>query len=122
MSRSYVWTMSNTAVLGQRKQAAVNEIKIGPMAWKYALILIVFMSGLFYLTQSTTNATINKDINTLKDKLATEIQETKDLEATVVQHAALSEVDEAKGKFGLVPFAKMDYVITPGGGFAGQNN
>ncbi len=119
MSRGYVWSMSNSAALGTRKKVATSEFKVGPNALKFLLVLIVFFSGLFYIGQAANNSNQVREISVLNEKLATLKKEGEGLEADKSKHEALSQVEESKDGFGLIPTQKVDFVLTPGGGFAG---
>ncbi|HLB31967.1 MAG TPA: hypothetical protein VJL27_00225 [Patescibacteria group bacterium] len=96
-------TQSNKSELGVRKRAITRSMDIGPISVRVISIVIFALLALFYLAQSTQNATRNYAIGDLESKKKTIEAAKEDLSVQALRLKSLQEVQTKAKEQGLVP-------------------
>lgn len=112
MARYLTLTNSKIVTLGRKKRTLSPQIYVGPISFKFILLIILCILGLFFITQSNESSLKGYKIRDLEEEKNRLILENEKLNAEAAQLKSLNVIDTKE--LNLVTPQKIDYLPAQG--------
>jgi len=103
-------TKSPIYLPGTRRRTLSKSLKVGPISLKFIGIAILAAAGLFYLAQSTQQATKNYQFRGLEETRDKMEAERERLELETIRLKSLNQLKEVESSLGLQPVEKINFL------------
>ena len=115
MSRFLTITNSGSAHIGERKQAInKNQVKIGGVSISFLLVVLICLSGVFYIFEVNNLATKGYEIRELEKTVEKLKQDNERLKIQTAELKSMYNIEEKTKELNMVAPKDVSYINIPG--------